>query len=426
MKEPVQKVLILNQFAWPDAAATAQLLDDVVRSLGTRDDVEITIVAGAQSYRQSAQSDPPPAKFVRIPGPPVGRSRYGRLLAWMTYYAGVLGYCALGPRHDLVISMTTPPLLSFGGWLAQQLRGSRHAIWEMDIYPDIMEAAGMVKKGSWLTRMIRKRANKLRSSADAVMVLGECMKRRLAEQGVPEPKMVVCENWAPFRSPVVEPDLPPMRPIRMLYSGNLGVAHDIETIQGALLRLSKLPDSKERFELVVAADGGRRRSLEEWCSTHKIDIVHFVPMVDRDKLGSHLSNCHLGLVTQTAESLGCVVPSKFYGLLAAGRPVIYVGPATAEVARVIDRTQCGFHVHPGDANAMVDVLLSIESSPNLLRTYARRAAFLGSSSYSTAAGVARIQAAIAPLMKPATEPIPSFARQPRSASVLSEYRQRVS
>lgn len=426
MREPAQKVLILNQFAWPDAAATAQLLDDVVRSLGTRSDVKVTIVSGAKPYREGAGSIPPPARFVRIPGPPVGRSRYGRLLAWVTYYLGVVGYCMAGPRHDVVISMTTPPLLSLAGWLAQRVRGSRHVIWEMDVYPDIMEAAGMVKRGSWFTRVLRNGANRLRKAADSVLVLGSCMKRRLEDQGVPERKLVVCENWAPFQDDVAQTAMPPMQPIRLLYSGNLGVAHDVETVKEALLRLSKLPRAEERFELVVAADGGRRKSFQEWCERNEVSLVHFVPMVDRGELGHHLANCHLGLVTQTTESLGCVVPSKFYGLLAAGRAVMYVGPGTSEVARVIDRTECGFRVEPGQADALVEILLAVEESPHLLTACAWRAEFLGRSSYSTSAGVARIQKALEPLMAPPPQPVASFDRFPARPRVLSAYKHRAS
>lgn len=398
MSEPVQKILVLNQFAWPDAAATAQLLDDVVRSLGTRPDVTITIVSGAKPYREGVHNAPPPANLVRIPGPPVGRSRYGRLLSWITYYLGVIVYCLVGPRHDVVISMTTPPLLSVAGWLAQRIRGSRHVIWEMDVYPDIVEAAGMARQGGWMMQRFRDRANDLRKSADSVLVLGSCMKRRLAQQGVPERKLVVCENWATFHgSPFCPPSLP-VRPIRLLYSGNLGVAHDVDTLKGALLRLSSLPEVEDRFQLVVAADGGRRKELEQWCTDKQTNFVHFVPLVSREELADRLASCHLGLVTQTRESLGCVVPSKFYGLLAAGRPVLYVGPSDSEVGQVISRTECGFVVEPGDSDALVELLLELERQPGLLLASGKRAFALGASSYSTAAGVARIQAALEPVL----------------------------
>jgi len=427
MNEPTQRILVLNQFAWPDAAATAQLLDDVVRSLGVRPGMEVTIVAGAQCYRRQEESAPPPARFVRIPGPPVGRSKYGRLLAWMTYYVGVMGYCLVGPKHDVVISMTTPPLLSMAGWLAQRLRGSRHVIWEMDVYPDIMEAAGMMKRGSWMSSLLRSGANRLRTAADSILVLGSCMKRRLVDQGVPERKVVVCENWAPFHGQVTSTHLPPLGTVRLLYSGNLGVAHDVDTLKDALLSLQKLPAAEDRFEFVMAADGGRKREFQQWCVDNAINIVKFVPLVNRETLGMHLASCHLGLVTQTTESLGCVVPSKFYGLLAAGRPVVYVGPGSSEVAQVIERTECGFQVEPGDSHKLVDVLLNVEANPQTLYTCAQRAAFLGNHAYSASAGVARIQAALAPVLaSSALESLSALSRFAGRANTIETVKPRVS
>ena len=397
MPSEALKVLILNQFAWPDAAATAQLLDDVTRALGSRSDVSVTVVSGSQSYRHRNARDAPPARIVRIPGLPAGRSRYGRVLGWLTYYFGVLTYCLVGPKHDVVISMTTPPFLSLIGRISQKVRGTRHVIWEMDVYPDIAEAAGLFRRARWAYRKCRSLANRLRGTADAVLVLGSCMKQRLIRQGVPETRVVVCENWAPFsahHSPFAEL---PMKPLRLLYSGNLGVAHDIETLRQSLAEVSKLPEAESRFHITIAADGARRRELEEWCAAQGVKVAQFRPLVELEELSAHLEACHLGLVTQTPESIGCVVPSKFYGLLAAGRPVLYIGPRESEVAHVIRQMQCGFHIQPGDAQGLLRLLLHLEANPEEISAAAERAAFLGATAYSTSAGVARIQAALAPV-----------------------------
>ena len=108
--------------------------------------------------------------------------------------------------------------------------------------------------------------------------------------------------------------------------------------------------------LSFAGGGGRRRDLEAFCREHHIDNASFRPYSTHAELSASLGSGHLGLVTQLPETCGSIVPSKTYGIMAAGRPILYVGPREATPARIIDRFQCGWRVEPGDISALVSTL----------------------------------------------------------------------
>src|SRR4029077_10910077 len=110
-----------------------------------------------------------------------------------------------GPKAALVVTLTTPPLISLLGTLLKNFRGSRHFIWEMDVYPDIAVCLNVLKSRSVVTRLIGAVADFSRKRADGIIVLGEDMKARLVARGIPEHKIFVVENWADGREIVPAP-----------------------------------------------------------------------------------------------------------------------------------------------------------------------------------------------------------------------------
>jgi glycosyltransferase involved in cell wall biosynthesis len=252
----------------------------------------------------------------------------------------------------VVVSMTTPPLISLLGTCIQKLRGSRHLIWEQDVYPDIAVDLRHLREGSLLHRLTGALADWSRRHADGIVVLGECMRDRLVSRGVAPEKIVVAEHWANSQSitPLPRPGDP--NELVLLYSGNLGLAHDLDTILGAMQALR----DDRRFRFLFAGTGGRREALAAFCEANGIGSVEMRPFVARDKLSEGLAAGDIGLVTQQHSACGSVVPSKVYGILAAGRPLLFIGPASATPARILRRHGCGWHVPCGDVDGLTKLL----------------------------------------------------------------------
>jgi colanic acid biosynthesis glycosyl transferase WcaI len=379
-------ILLLNHFFPPDPAPTGLLTADLARELLAQGH-RVTVICGRAAYRQGEAAERPPVRVLEVPSLPFGRNAASRMVCYLSFLAGALARGLAAGKPDVVVTLTTPPLLSLVGAAIQRLRGARHYIWEMDVYPDVAVALGVLKPHSRLTRALGALADYARRRADGIIALGPCMRDRLAARGIPPERIHVAENWAD--GSLIQPR--PWQPdgsLRVLYSGNLGLAHDFDTVCAAMARLA----SDARFQFVFAGDGPRRRTVEDFCRAHAIHNARFLPYQESARLSEHFGACHVGLVTQTPESLGTVVPSKIYGLMAAARPVIFIGPRESTPALTLERFRCGWQVDPGDAGALGSLLELLATAPTLLREAGHRARQAFLQHHDLPAGVARIAA----------------------------------
>jgi glycosyltransferase involved in cell wall biosynthesis len=381
------RFLFINQFFPPDPAPTGQLLADVARAL-IQSGHSVEVVCGRASYEACVGAGDHALELAdvrRVGGAAFGRSVLSRLVSYARFYSAAMRHAVSGPRHDVILTLTTPPLLSLTGTLAKHLRGSRHVIWEMDMYPDVAVALGTFAPGGFLDRTVGALADLSRHQADQVIVLGPCMGQRLAARGISPSRITVAQNWVDgrFISPRPFPD---PSPLVLLYSGNLGRAHDTVTIGEAM---SVLTDPGH-FQFIFSGGGAGRAELEAACRSRHAANVRFLPYQENHALADHLGACHIGLVTQIASTCGTVVPSKTYGLMAAGRPFIFIGPREATPARLIDAHRCGWQIEPGDGSGLVTLLELLAGNSQLVHDAGDRGRKAFLQTYDLPVGQARI------------------------------------
>ena len=355
------KILLVNQFFWPDSAATSQLLTDLAHELAARGH-DVTAVCGTGVYAADEQrSDSPAVKIVRTPAIRFHRGGLGRILSYTSFLGTAFWAGLVSSKPDVILTLTTPPLLSLAGTIIRYLRGVRPWIWDMDVYPDVAVALGYLPAQGLAERVIGALADFSRRRADGILVLGECMRDRLVAHGISHDRLHVAHNWADSRKiKPVQFSKTPM--LKILYSGNLGLAHDVETIREAMLALRNEPIIQFDF----AGGGSRREELEAWTIEQGIRNVEFRPYCSRKDLGESLGRGDLGLVTQRVDCLGSVVPSKVYGLMAAARPILFIGPKEAQPGRIIQQFQCGWQIDCGDSAGLVDLLRSLDADRDRL------------------------------------------------------------
>lgn len=384
------RILVVNQFFWPDLAPTGQYLCDLSRHL-TANGHEVTVICSRGSYMQSHAdgSDPPPVRIIRVPGSAFKRGTLSRLFSYSEFFVGALWHQFRVPRPDIVLTMTTPPLLAVGGALMKMLRGTRHFIWEMDLFPDVFVTVGALPANGLVTRMLAWISDVTRRHSDGIIVLGPCMRARLIARGTPARLVHVAENWADGNAILPGPDRR-SGPINIFYSGNLGRAHDVDTIAAAILHFRNDP----RFQFTFAGGGVGRQQLESLCASKDIRNVRFLAYADKACMSEHLAQADIGLVTERQACVGTVVPSKVYGLMAAGRPILFIGPRQATPGLVVDRFQCGWQIEPGNLSAIVNLLETLSASRDLVGVYGRRARAAFDQHYNLPDGVARVAAAL--------------------------------
>lgn len=383
-----RRIVFLNQFYWPDSAPTAVLLDQAAQYAVSQGH-DVTVICGKSGYVDGADSVPPPVRICRVGSLRFSRNPLSRLLSWGSYLV-LATWQLLRIRHcDILVTMTTPPGLSVVGALLQRYLGAELWIWEMDVYPDVVIATGGLKANSILARVLQRIFTWSRRRATGIIALGECMKTRLVSSGIPANRIHIAENWANDQ-PEPMPVPSQSSPLQLLYSGNLGMAHEVETIGSVLRDLAE----ETGIQFVFAGGGAARGQLEQFCSDQNLANVRFQPYGDTEHFTNNLRACHLGLVTLRNSCEGTVVPSKIYSLMAAGRPILFIGPRSATPALLIRDHECGWHFDPGKIAEISAFLRSLSTHPERALEAGERARRTFTQHYSRAHGTKRLLQAI--------------------------------
>lgn len=366
------KVLLLNQVFYPDVAATAQHGHDLARDL-VRHGHEVTAVASRSIYGQKGASLPRHEVVDGIEIHRVGRSLFGkvgiagRLADFLLFYVSAFVKVMTLPRHDAVVCFTTPPFIAIVGLLLRAIKGTRCVYWVMDLYPDVAIASGIMKERATPTRLLERLHRRVLRSVDAVVVLGRCMRDRVVAKGVPEERVHLIGVWSD--SEEIDPAIRSDNPYReewsigdrllVMYSGNFGIGHDVDTF----LEAAKALQDDDRIRFAFVGGGKRKSEVEAFIDANDLSSTCIVaPYQPRERLGDLLTAADVHLATMLPGWEGVMVPSKLFGMLAAGRPVLFVGPATSEVALVIEELDCGRRVEPGSSQELADHITGFASA----------------------------------------------------------------
>jgi len=381
------KVLFLNQFFHPDLSATAQLATDLAEDLAARGH-EITVLSARGSYLGGgglpARERYRGVDIIRVWTTSLGKgSTARRILDYLSFFAAAAWRALTQPRPDLVVSLSTPPMVATIGAAMRCLRGVPFVYWLQDVYPDLAIEFGVLRRRGLGARFLGAASGWVQRRADRVVVLGQAMATRVEAHGVPAARVRVVPNWADGAS--LSPLSPAENRLRhelglaerkvVLYSGNMGRAHDLATLLGAAHALRHRAD----VVFLFIGDGAKRHEVEAAAAI--LPSVRLLPYVPRDQLRESLSCGDVHVVTQTTCTLGLLEPSKVYAAMAVGRPVLFVGPAQGEAARTVERERFGEVVVPGDvagATAAVErLLVDADAGPRARaafeRAYDRRA-----------------------------------------------------
>lgn len=379
--------VFVNRFFYPDNSATAQLLSDLAFDLAAAGR-DVTIVACQQLYNAPATKL---AAFERIEGVAVHRVRTtrfgrgsiaGRAIDLASFYVAAFArLMTIVGRGDVVVAKTDPPLLSILAQAVARLRGAHVVNWLQDVYPEVAGALGVKAARGAPGRVLTAWRDASLRSARMNVVLGERMAAHITAAGVSPEQIAIAPNWSDERA--VEPlphDANPLREAWGLqdkfvvgYSGNLGRAHEWRTMLAAAAALQD--DPRIRFLMIGA--GHHTTALREAAEAAGVGNIIFQPYQPLSQLAASLSAADVHWLSLRPELEGLIVPSKLYGVLAAGRPVLAVTDPEGEAARIIRRHGCGLQVTPGDAAGFADAVRKLADDPARTRTLgeaARRAA----------------------------------------------------
>jgi glycosyltransferase involved in cell wall biosynthesis len=376
------RLIIINRYFAPDESATSRMASSLAFALADRGwnvhAVTSRQLYGAPHAGLPAREEIRGVSIHRIRTSNFGRRHIpGRVADYLTFYLSAFWWLlrSTGSR-DLLIVATDPPLLSVLASAATALTGAGRINWLQDLYPEVAAALGFSAAGPGHRLLQRLRDRSLFGAAMNV-VIGERMADYLRRRGVTEDRIAVIHNWSDGSS--IRPVPAESNPLREAwglvgkfvvgYSGNLGRGHEFGTI---LKAAGALRDRRDIVFLFIGA-GHHLPWIEKQVAASGLTNVITKPYQPDSRLSESLSVPDLHLVCLQPALEGLMVPCKFYGIAAAGRPAVYIGDVAGEIPAILRDADCGNAIPVGDANGLVDCILRLHESPEQATRWRRNA-----------------------------------------------------
>lgn len=369
------RLLVFNQYYWPGLEATAYLLSDLCAALA--DDFDITVITGRilvhapEAGRFTHQG----VDILRVRSAAYDRRRLPlRAVNYLTYMEESLREGLAAEPPDAVLCMTDPPLIGNVAHAVARRFDVPLVVISQDVFPEIaVEVKRLENKP--LIALLRVLINLYLRRADRVVAIGDTMRRRLEAKGVRPDRITVIPNWVDTTAIAPQPHHNEWSREHgldgrfvVMHSGNVGHAQNLEVLVRATTFLRDLED----LAVVVIGGGARLLELKKLAEILETDSVDFHGYQPRETLSHSLSAGHLHYVGLGRGLSGYVVPSRLYGILGAGRPVLVAADGDSETAMVVERVGCGIVVPPGRPDLVAEAIRAAHDGAYDLEEMGRR------------------------------------------------------
>lgn len=367
------KLLFINQYYWPDMAATSQMMTDlcprlvraghevhVLCSLGQYDDG--TGTPGSQTPKYECKDG---VHIHRVKATGFGKkSMIGRIIDYLSFHL-IVGLHTLltGWRYGAIITLTTPPLIGVYATIVKWITGTRHVCWVMDLHPDCEFELGVFKRTAVLPRFFDFLNGMHFRHADRNVVLGSCMAKRLADKRVKRNRLIEIPVWG---HELEDADPTPLREelgltgkTVIMYSGNAGLIHTFDALCQAAMQLR----DDEQYVFLFVGGGKRIDEIRAFAEKEQLNNIIVRSYFPREQLAQSLRLADVHLITLRDGMEGVAVPCKLYGIMAASKPCLFIGPKHCETADTINNHDAGVAMATDDVSGLVDAIRSIPQHP---------------------------------------------------------------
>ncbi len=343
-------ILFMNRVYPPVRGATGRLLSDLAAQYA-RDGWDVTVICSGSKAGMEHKDG---VSIVRVKGKENPSSFLSYIFIWVRMLFQGL---RLKP-HDILVTLSDPPMIIVAGSLIAKLKKSRHVNWCHDLYPDIIPALG-IKMPKFLLKNLRLIRIKAMKSCDKIIVCGRCMMKHITREGINAQKIKVVANWC--NSELVSSNKKPnnSKKFRVLYAGNIGLAHPIDVVLDAA---KILEERGSDIDFVFVGNGERFDYIANRRAQMCLDNVHLLPYQPLSSLCEVLESGDIHLSIMNEAALGLMVPSKTYSAFAVARPCIFIGPKNCEAAKIINDFGAGLIVDQGDVESLVNAVLYFRQS----------------------------------------------------------------
>jgi colanic acid biosynthesis glycosyl transferase WcaI len=338
------RILLLNQCFHPDIVSTAQHLTDLAVALTERGH-SVTVVASRRGYDDPSVRFPPREEWkgvtiIRIPSLALGKkTKLRRALGFASFLFNCTLRLILLPKFDVVVALTSPPLISFLGALFVRLKGGRFVFWVMDLNPDEAIAAGWLRERSTAARVLGSMLHYSLWHAERIVALDRFMMRRIVDKGIPPEKLVVIPPWSHDDAVQYDPAGRQLFRARhglsekfvVMYSGNHSPCHPLNTLLQAAEQLA----AHRTIVFCFVGGGSEFNKVRGFAQEKRLGNIVCLPYQPLDQLAASLSSAELHVVVMGEPFVGIIHPCKIYNILAIGSPCLIIGPSESHLSDIV-------------------------------------------------------------------------------------------
>ena len=391
------EVLILCQLFYPELVSTGQTLTELAEQL-TAFGVDVEVLCGPPTVMVTKERLPRhlvhrDIHIHRVWGTQFPKlSLIGRVVNQLTFTCSVFLHLLLHRSNKPILVLTNPPFLAVTCGLLRSLRvGAPYVFLVFDVYPDTAVHLGILKRHGFVSRLWDRANRFVFRHASAIVVIGRCMHEVISDKaarlGYPlNGKLHTIHIWSDDRSiahakrrenPLTD-RFGTRGKFVVEYSGNMGRFHDMETIMGA----AELLKDRDDIVFLFVGEGHKKRRMMEFAKEKGLANCQFHTYVPREELGQLLSLADVGLVSLVDGQEGLSVPSKTFGMMAAGVPIVAVMSDRSEIARIVEEEECGKVIRPGESQSLADAILTFYHDGAMREAAGRRSASAIKSKYN--------------------------------------------
>ena len=361
-------VAFFNRSYYPDTTATGQLLTDLCEDLVRDHGCRVSVVTGppllptadtaAIGWGLVGRETHNGVQIHRARGTRFDKRRFsGRAANYVSYFMSACWAGVRLDRPDVIVALTDPPIIGLAAWLAGRRFRAPFVMAFKDLFPEVTVLLPDFRSPA-INNALQRVNRFLVKRAACNIALGETMRQRLIDdKGAPPERTTIIADWADTMAVTpgakrnafsIEHGLADK--FVVMHSGNLGLSQSLETIVEAAAQLHDLRD----LEIVFVGEGVKKAELQERAAALNLTNVTFLPFTPKERLGESFASADVFVVSLQRGLAGYIVPSKLYGILAAGRPYVAAVEERCEVAALTERHECGLLAEPGDARSLAD------------------------------------------------------------------------
>lgn len=362
-------VVIISQYFYPSHASTSQLMTDLARGLVERN-YDVRVYTGTPS--SSLKFDK--VNITRSPDPlQSSKSILGKLVSSLFFLVGSLFYITFKvDKKDSLLIASNPPYSGIIGIVFKLLKGGKYYFLLQDVFPESAILSGIIKPESKLISFLNKLIYSICKNSEKTIILSESMKK-LMESKYPDLKnLCVIENWSIENITITTKENNAFasnygldKKFTVLYSGNIGRLHDIETLAETI---KKLNVTQPEIQFVFIGDGAKLKLLRDYENKFKLNNLLLLPFQPRELLAQTLTACDVAIVSLVKGAEQIVAPCKLYGMLASGRAIVAISEHGSYIDNLLISGDCGINCPPGNSEELANILQEFSTSPKRVKT----------------------------------------------------------